>query len=189
MPQDNDTFIGLLEQIGALLEGAAVEVLLIGGFAVNHYGFTRATLDIDFLLAVDDLDCLKDKMIAAGFSNWSLHESVAFFQRPGSPIRVDFVQTDRQTMQTMLARAGRTTTPHASLAVPCLEDLLAMKLFSLKHGSAERRDRDMSDVVHLCLLNDVAPVATLLPLCQRYADKAVYDELSAKIKRLGGREQ
>jgi hypothetical protein len=38
----------------ACLNRAEVEYLLVGGFAVNHYGYHRATEDIDFWIAVSD---------------------------------------------------------------------------------------------------------------------------------------
>jgi hypothetical protein len=42
------------------LNRAGVEYLLVGGFAVNHYGYHRSTEDIDFWVAVSDknFDCL-----------------------------------------------------------------------------------------------------------------------------------
>ena len=36
------------------LNRAGVEYLLVGGFAVNHYGYHRFTEDIDFWIAVSD---------------------------------------------------------------------------------------------------------------------------------------
>jgi hypothetical protein len=38
----------------ACLNRAAVEYLLVGGYAVNHYGYHRFTEDIDFWIAVSD---------------------------------------------------------------------------------------------------------------------------------------
>ena len=29
---------------------------MIGGYAVNHYGFSRVTIDVDFMIAANDLD-------------------------------------------------------------------------------------------------------------------------------------
>jgi len=38
----------------ACLNRAGVEYLLVGGYAVNHYGYHRFTKDIDFWIAVSD---------------------------------------------------------------------------------------------------------------------------------------
>src|SRR5579871_310749 len=45
------------------LNHAGVEYLLVGGFAVNHYGYHRSTEDIDFWIAVSDQNF--DRLLAA----------------------------------------------------------------------------------------------------------------------------
>ena len=47
----------------ACLNRAGVEYLLVGGFAVNHYGCHRFTEDIDFWIAVSDVNF--DRLLAA----------------------------------------------------------------------------------------------------------------------------
>ncbi len=47
----------------ACLNRAEVEYLLVGGFAVNHYGYHRFTEDIDFWIAVSDENF--DRLLAA----------------------------------------------------------------------------------------------------------------------------
>ena len=37
-----------------LLNSSNVEYLVIGGYAVNYYGFSRATADLDIWIAIDD---------------------------------------------------------------------------------------------------------------------------------------
>ena len=65
------------------LSAAGVPCLLVGGFAVNHYGYSRSTLDIDFMIVSDDRDAVLDAMRQAGFTSYSIHANVTFFQRPG----------------------------------------------------------------------------------------------------------
>jgi len=45
----------VFETVSRDLPKAGVEFLMIGGHAVNHYGYTRATLDVDFMIAAEDL--------------------------------------------------------------------------------------------------------------------------------------
>ena len=47
----------------ACLNRASVEYLLVGGYAVNHYGYHRFTEDIDFWIAVSDKNF--DRLLAA----------------------------------------------------------------------------------------------------------------------------
>ena len=46
MPSIKDT----LETLAAVLDAVKVEFLGIGGFAVNHYGYSRSTVDIDVMI-------------------------------------------------------------------------------------------------------------------------------------------
>jgi hypothetical protein len=47
----------------ACLNRAGVEYLLVGGYAVNHYGYHRFTEDIDFWIAVSDANF--ERLLAA----------------------------------------------------------------------------------------------------------------------------
>src|SRR6266545_3880012 len=47
----------------ACLNCAGVDYLLVGGYAVNHYGYHRFTEDIDFWIAVSDANF--DRLLAA----------------------------------------------------------------------------------------------------------------------------
>src|SRR5450432_2223536 len=47
----------------ACLNRAGVEYLLVGGYAVNHYGYHRFTEDIDFWIAVSEENF--DRLLAA----------------------------------------------------------------------------------------------------------------------------
>jgi predicted nucleotidyltransferase len=167
------------------LPEAGVNCLMIGGHAVNHYGFSRATQDIDFMIAVADEATVRRVMSEAGFTNIASHEAVTFFNRPGSALRVDFVKVDGQTMETLYAAAvtvdyfeGR------RVRVPQLRDLLAMKLFALKSGNPKREDKDFPDVVHLVIENGLSLETDLRPLCERFATPALYERLCARIREL-----
>lgn len=83
------TFTAILELAATTLPAAGVSCLLIGGFAVNHYGYTRNTLDIDFMIASDQIDPIRAIMHAAGFTNVSILDgsplSSSHGQGRGSP--------------------------------------------------------------------------------------------------------
>jgi len=42
-----------------LLNSREVQYLLIGGYAVNYYGYPRATADLDIWIAIDPLNAEK----------------------------------------------------------------------------------------------------------------------------------
>lgn len=115
----------------------------------------------------------------------AVHETVMFFNRPGSPLRVDFLKVDGVTMAELLANA--VTIDYFGghkVKVPRLEDLIAMKLFALKSGMPERDDKDFPDVVHLVIENCLDTEATLKPLCRRFGTDALHEKLCARIREL-----
>ena len=182
MTQNSIAFV--FNVVGNQLPKAGIDFLLIGGHAVNYYGFSRATIDIDFMIATHDMDAVASVMKEAGFSNISQSENVVFFNTPEIPVRVDFLQVDAETMQSLLKDALQIDYGGQLLKVPSLENLIAMKLFALKNGSSARCEKDFPDIVHLAVENELKVEKELKPLCDRFADAEIYTKLARLIKEL-----
>jgi len=175
----------VMDVVTRLLPEAGVDVVMIGGHAVNHYGVSRATQDIDFMVAAADEDTVRRILCAEGFTNVAVHETVLFFNQPGTALRVDFLKVDRKTLDRLLANAKEVEYFGGyGVRVPQLEDLLAMKLFALSSGGARREDKDFSDIVNLVIENHVPVDMELRELCQQFADESLYARLCARIKEL-----
>ena len=166
------------------LSAAGVECLLVGGFAVNHYGYSRSTLDIDFMVVSDDRDAVLDAMRQAGFTSYSIHANVTFFQRPGETLRVDFLNTDSETMAKLVSRAVRAEFFGVSVRLPALRDLLAMKFFALSQALGQRTEKDIPDIAWLTLINGLDTEADLHPLALRFADEEVFRRVCDKIEEI-----
>ena len=175
----------VFETVSRGLPAAGVNFLMIGGHAVNYYGYTRATMDVDFMIVAEDVPAVRQVMKDAGFTNISEGETVVFFSRPGSPVRVDFLPVDSGTVEQLMIQAQQVMYGGARLHVPCLKDLLAMKLFALKGGNPRRKERDFLDVVYLVLENELNVESDLRWLCERFASGTLYDELVVRIKEFG----
>ena len=167
--------------VGQKLPVDGVEFLMICGHAVNHYGYSRATIDVDFMIASSQVDAVCSVMKAAGFTNVSQSENVVFFDHPEIPYRVDFLHVDESTLRALVDGARRVEYGGQSLLVPGLLDLIAMKLFALKSGSAKREEKDFPDIVHLAVEHGLDLEVDLKPLCDRFADQAIYRKLVEKI--------
>ena len=166
------------------LSAAGIESLLIGGFAVNYYGYTRNTLDVDWMIVSEQRDAVRDIMRREGFTNAAFHENVMFFQRPGTPWRVDFLHADSATMSELLTRAQNVAVHGSTVKVPALKDLIAMKLFSLGQNFARRMGKDLPDIVHLSVLNGLDLERDVHPLATRYASETVFKWVAEQIKAL-----
>jgi len=71
-----------------LLRSARIEYLLVGGYAVGHYGFPRATADLDIWIANHDenADRLVEALRKFGFDVPELNKSL--FQKPKHVVRM-----------------------------------------------------------------------------------------------------
>ena len=161
-----------------------IEALLIGGFAVNYYGYTRNTLDVDFMFAADHADKLCQAMRNTGFTNIDRQDLAIFFSRPDSAFRVDFLQVDNLTMQQLLESAVMADFHGTQVKVPALKDLLAMKLFALKSNADKRIHKDLPDIAYLVVMHNIDVESDLLTLCERFADEKIFEDIKNEISRI-----
>jgi hypothetical protein len=166
------------------LSACGVNCLLVGGFAVNYYGYTRNTLDVDFMVATDDRPVVHSVFVAAGFLNVTVSDNAVFFESPASPLRVDFLLVDAGTMRGLMANATAVRLRDSCVSVPSLKDLLAMKLFALAHAGNRRMDKDMPDVAHLSVIHQLDLEADLHPLCREFATEEIFEQISARVREL-----
>ncbi len=163
---------------------AGVDCILIGGFAVNYHGYTRNTLDVDFMIVAEQLEAVKRIMMRAGFTNIVVEENVAFFSAPGSPLRVDFLRIDHNTMRELLANVINATVHGYEVKVPSLKDLLAMKVFALSQDVDRRMGKDLADIAYLSVLHDLDLESDIRPLCGKFGNARTYDLIRNQVEAL-----
>lgn len=157
----------VFDVVSTQLPAEGVNVLMIGGHAVNHYGFTRATQDIDFMIASADEDAVRNIMSTAGYTNIAVHENVTFFSRPNESLRVDFLKVDRDTMEKLMVNSIEIDYfGEKRIRLPQLQDLLRMKIFALSQGGPKREDKDFADIVNLVIENEIDPQIRKMNLYQ-----------------------
>lgn len=179
-----DTLKDVFRVVADVLEPSGIDCLLVGGFAVNHYGYSRSTLDVDFMIMSDNQDAVRNAMRKAGFTNISIHDTVMFFQRPNSAWRIDFLKVDASTMAQLIARSGCTTIHGIRVKVPALLDLITMKLFSLAQNWAHREAKDLPDIVQLVRVNGLDIEQDIRPLALKYADDMVFNRVAKRVRAL-----
>lgn len=171
-----------MKQIHEALSKEEIPFLLVGGFAVNYYGYTRNTIDIDFMTPDENVAQLKSVMQLLGFSNVSEHENVIFFNKPATPFRIDFLIAEKDTMNRLMEKALPVDFQDIQIQVVALKDLLAMKLFAMMHGSVVRKDKDLLDVAYLTVLNELDLERDIRPLSMKYASDAVFEIVKSKVE-------
>ncbi|MGI8436482.1 MAG: hypothetical protein ACR2NX_06200 [Chthoniobacterales bacterium] len=132
------------------LRSAKVEYLLVGGYAVGHYGHPRATGDLDLWVAVDERNAtsLFAAVRAFGFDVPAL--TVDLFLQPKRvirmgvpPVRIELLTgIDGVDFRDCYARRETTEIDGVIVDIICLEDLK-------KNKRASGRHQDLSDVEKL----------------------------------------
>ena len=174
----------IFEIASSRLPAVGVDCLLIGGFAVNHYGYTRNTLDVDFMIVAEQVDDVRTIMREAGFINVDIRDNVAFFSAPDGGPRVDFLRVDSETMSKLLANGARTEICGHVLWIPSLNDLIAMKIFALGQSTARRMGKDLPDIAYLSVINDLDVVLDIKPICDRFGNAEVFALIKGQIEGL-----
>lgn len=174
----------ILEIVSTKLPAAGVDCLLIGGFAVNYYGYTRNTLDIDFMFLADHQEQVKSVMTQAGFVNVTILENILFFSAPGSSFRVDFLRTNATTMQLLMMNAIKIKLHEHELRVPALKDLIAMKVFALSSNQAKRTGKDLPDIAYLIVIHDLSLESDIRPICIQFGTSQTYDLICNTVEEL-----
>jgi hypothetical protein len=128
---------------------------LIGGFALHSAGYTRATTDIDFLVAQEDVSKVKRIMLAYGYELLGESEDISNYLGKMEDLgKVDFLHAHRKYSRAMLVRAidkdilGGTF--KAKIVIP--EDIIGLKLQS-GVNDPRRLVKDMLDIETLIHIN------------------------------------
>ena len=134
----------------ACLNRAGVEYLLVGGYAVNHYGYHRFTGDIDFWIAASDENF--DRLLAAvrdffggdldGLDKKFVQENEAVFFG-GVPNKIEIFQhCSGLEFSQAYPRRVETTIDGEPVKLICLSDLKINK-------RASGRNKDLADLDNL----------------------------------------
>jgi hypothetical protein len=134
----------------ACLNRAGVEYLLVGGYAVNHYGYHRFTEDIDFWIAVSEENF--DRLLAAirdffgedlpGLDKSFLQSNEALFFG-GVPNKIEvFKHCSGLEFSQAYPRRLETTIDGEPANLICLTDLKTNK-------RASGRNKDLADLDNL----------------------------------------
>ena len=156
-------------------EREGIPILLAGGWAVCHHGYTRYTNDIDWVCSRANEMRALDLLRSLGFE--IVFETMATrfrHTRHFDLLPVDLLWVSNETFAKMAATDQRTG-PRADMPVINFESLLAMKLHALKDDK-ERDGRDMLDIRLLLKENKKAMTEEQLrDVCERFAGPGAYN--------------
>lgn len=139
----------LFKKLSVEFERAKIPFLLIGGYAVNAYGYSRTTQDVDFMIVSSDYDKAKEVLQRCGYRQYVHKDLCARFvdhERQWPPL--DLVFVEQETFQNVVKEARDVEVMGRKLLVPSAEHLIALKLHAIKNDP-KRETKDLNDIFEL----------------------------------------
>ncbi|MCX6961402.1 MAG: hypothetical protein NTZ08_02990 [Verrucomicrobia bacterium] len=143
----------IFESVGNLSEQLGLPVLLIGGHAVNFYGYNRTTLDVDFLIAVDSFPAWRSGFESIGYKWIGQTENFVRLE-PVAPalFPMDVMLVAPETFQKLYAERVECPIGTARMNLPKPIHLIALKLHAMKNPVRLRQGKDLLDILNLVSL-------------------------------------
>lgn len=133
----------LIAEIRDALAKHGQPIALIGAYALNAYGHSRATQDVDLVVAASAQPLVIELMTSLGFE--TLHRSTGYSNHlhPVGATRIDFVYVSGESAQRIFDAARPLGNSDIAVVEPA--HWVALKLFAIRNDPA-RRHRDIADV-------------------------------------------
>jgi hypothetical protein len=140
-------FIKVIHHVIRELDAQGVRYALIGGFAMALRGVQRATIDMDFILMMDDLEKADAIFANAGYKRAYRSPNVSHYISEQLALgRIDILHAFRGPTLSMLNRADRIQIePELSLLVVQVEDIIGLKIQALCNDPS-REANDWNDI-------------------------------------------
>jgi len=157
-----------------------IDLVLIGGFAVNYYKYTRQTVDADFLIREQDFRKILGLLEATGYKKDYSQEAFARLTSTKNLLLldIDFMFVDEETFAKIIKESQKTSIAGCEFMVPSLEHLIALKLHAVKYNPKIRLAKDVPDIINLIRINKLdAKNAKFKELCLKYATEEIYQKI------------
>ncbi len=150
----------IFEIISNASRESGLGVLVIGGHAINAYGYARTTLDADLMVCVDDLPAWRTILEKTGY-RWAGETSTFAKLEPATDsdllLPIDIMLVTRETLEKIQAQQTILAFGQSRLPVPSPLHLIALKLHALKNPDRLRAGRDLTDILQLIRICRIDP--------------------------------
>jgi len=169
--------------ISNISKKAGVSCVLVGGFAVNYYKYTRQTADVDFLITKDDFEKIFDLLKKEGYKqDYAQKVFIRLKSKKFYLMDLDFMFVDKETFAKIVKDGREISIAGQRFIVPSLYNLIALKLHSIKYNPKIRESTDLPDIINLIRANKIDfKNKDFRGLCLKYGTKEIYDKISDRI--------
>jgi hypothetical protein len=170
----------VLRLLAEISEEMRFPILVIGGHALQAYGVSRQTVDVDVLVSETHAGMLDAALLRAGYSQLIRSEIFARYRHTSMVMAdVDVLYVDGDTATRMSAQATRWAVGERTCLVPALSHLIAMKLHTIR-SNPQREPRDFADIVEIVRANpDSLSQDDLHGLCVKYGPEGEWEKIEA----------
>ncbi len=159
--------------------------LVIGGLAVNHFGFSRETADLDFFISQENRDGWMKLLSDFGYASY--HDGGSFIQYDAPDNNawpVDLMLVQEKTFAPIFQASLDAEFFGVKSKVPLLEHLIALKLHALKNTRMRRFLKDFLDVENLIQINRLdIKSQKMRSLFDKYGTQDLYEKVSRSLAR------
>jgi len=146
----------VVRTVTELLEREAIEYAIIGGLAVQAWGFSRFTQDADIVVRMSAKQRVLALVESIGYETFHVAEGYSNHEHPDADFgRLDFMYVDDATADKLFSRAVvRRVIGDIEAPVPRPEHIIAMKVLAIKNAP-RRVWGEMKDIQHLLKVPDI----------------------------------
>ena len=165
--------------ISDIADKNGVSCVLIGGFAVNHYKVTRQTLDVDFLITKEDFERILPLLRNAGYkTDYSQEVFTRLKSNQLMLMDIDFMFVDEDTLSKIIKDGEKINIANKKFIVPSLNNLIALKLHSIKYNPNMSEMKDLPDIINLIRINKMDfRNNNFRTLCLKYGTEEIYSRI------------
>lgn len=161
-----------------VLAESGIPLLLVGGTAVQVFGYGRFTKDFDCLIAHESDGEIEALMLAADYEIFDRSPVVTRYRHRQNPLLVlDTLLVNAETFAKMWAMRGSVRLATFELQVAAPLHVIAMKLHAVK-SDPQRKFRDLVDILEIIRLKKTTfSREDLLTVCRRYGTVELEGEI------------
>lgn len=164
--------------VSDVIKKTGAACILVGGFAVNYYNYSRQTADIDFLTTEEDFSKISPILKKEGYKEEIAMDTFTRLrcEREGF-MNIDFLFTDKNSLEEMKKNGKEAEVADQKFIVPSLNDLMAMKLHSIKSNPPSRKG-DLLDILIMTSANKInVRSGDFKELCLKYGTEEIYKKI------------
>jgi hypothetical protein len=160
-----------------------IRYAVIGGFALGFWGVTRATVDMDFLLLLEDADRADKILRKHRYTEVFRTENVSRYQSEISDLgTIDIIYSFREISKSMLARSVEVSfADDLSIVTLIPEDIIGLKIQAIANDE-DRSARDKSDINALLDARNKSGEQIDWPLLNEYCDLFDFNDLYEELR-------